>query len=903
MSSSKGLLSLWNVPYRRNPYFIGREDILKFLRSAFQVREIVALVQPQSISGLGGIGKTQTAIEYAYRYYHDYQAVFWVRASSLPIFISDFIGIAHLLNLPEKDDQDSYGIIEAVLRWFRINARWLLIIDNVEDLASIAPYIPVAGNGHILLTTRMQSVGKIAQRVEIEKMLPKVGALLLLRRSAILSLEAALDGASENDRMTSLVLSQLMDGLPLAIAQAGAYIKGTSCTLSDYLAQYRVRRSILLEENSYFDKDYSESVATTWSLSFEKAKQANPAAVELLHFCAFLSPDSIPEEIFIDGASEMGDVLHPTANDSLKLESAIREILKFSLIERNADEQTFTMHRLVQSVLKDRMKEDIQLRWAERSTRAVNRAFPEPDFPMWQQCRRCLPHALVCAEHIAEWNLVFPESARLLDRTGYYLRELAQYPEAETLHQQALKVYERVSGLQSSDMATACYNLALLYQAEGKYDEAEELFLQVLTIRKKVLELDHPDLGTTLIGLATLYRTQGKYGKAEIHYQEALTLYERVLGQEHADVATCLNSLAGLYRVQGKYSAADKLYRRALSIREKVLGPEHPDVAASLNGLALNYNNQGQYHNADGLYQQVLAIYEKSVGEYHPHVATCLNNLAINYYFQGEYEAAEASYQRALTIRERFLGSEHPDVAQSLNNLATLYYSQSKYAEAEPLYQRVLEIRKVALGLEHPDTATTFNNLAALYRMQGKYVEAEPLFQQALELREKVLGTEHPDVAASLNNLASFYGRQGEYEKAEPLQVRSLATYKRALGDHHPDVATSTKNLAGLYRGQGKYDEAEVLYLQALAIYKKTLGVRHSDVAYCLRELAELYECQNKLAQAASLYQQSLSIYKETLGFAHPDAIKVLQNYAELLRKMGRKDAAIQLEANIANIS
>src|SRR5438270_12322807 len=184
---------LWNIPYQRNPFFTGREEVLSQLRHALHIDNVAALSHPQGITGLGGIGKTQTALEYAYRYRTEYEAVFWAHADSPTVLTSSLVEVAQVLELPERNEQDQSLIVEAVLRWLRFHTGWLLIFDNIDDLAVAEPFFPKAGPGHLLFTTRAHALSGIAQRLEVQKMEPEIGAWLLLRRAGILALQASLD--------------------------------------------------------------------------------------------------------------------------------------------------------------------------------------------------------------------------------------------------------------------------------------------------------------------------------------------------------------------------------------------------------------------------------------------------------------------------------------------------------------------------------------------------------------------------------------------------------------------------------------------------------------------------------------------------------------------------------------
>jgi tetratricopeptide (TPR) repeat protein len=530
---------LWNIPYRRNPFFTGREDILERLAAVLRTGNTAALTQPQTISGLGGIGKTQSAVEYTYRYANDYQAVLWVTAATRDTLILSFLDLARLLNLPEKDVQDQTITVQAVKQWLEQHDDWLLIVDNADDLALAEEFLPTAGTGHILLTTRAQAPGSFAEGMNVEQMDTQEGMLLLLRRAKVLAKEAPLSQAHETDRAAAERIVQALDGLPLALDQAGAYIEETQCSVSAYLASYQQRQAELLQLRGGTGKEHPEPVATTWSLSFEQVERFNPMATDLLRVCAFLAPDAIPEDLLLEGASELGARIQPLGTDATRLNDAIGVLLRYSFVKRDPHDRTFSVHRLVQEVLKESMKKRTQRTWAERVVKAVNLAFPDSnDVSLWEHCERLLPHALVCARLIEEDGFEFDEAARLLNQTARYLYRRAQYPQAEPLYQRALAIRVQQLGPEHPDTATSLNGLAGLYYKQGKYEQAEPLFKRALAIREQQLGSEHPDTAQSLNDLALLYYRQGKYEQAEPLYQRALAIVEQQLGSEHPETAT-----------------------------------------------------------------------------------------------------------------------------------------------------------------------------------------------------------------------------------------------------------------------------------------------------------------------------------------------------------------------------
>jgi tetratricopeptide (TPR) repeat protein len=658
----------WNAP-PRNPFFTGRATHLEAIHKALTQGASAVLTQPQAISGLGGIGKTQTAIEYAHLYRAEYPAVLWSPADSREALLSGFATLANLLNLPQKDEQDLSVVAAAVRRWLESNSGWLLVLDNLEDLALVRQFVPAGAEGHLLITTRLRATGEFAEPIELKRMEPEEGALFLLRRAKVIPKDKSLEAAGEIDQALARQISMEMDGLPLALDQAGAFIEETPSTLSEYLALYRAEGTALRARRGKLAPSHP-SVTITFSLAVARVAEANPAAAALVYGCAFLAPDAIPEEIFTQGGEQWGEPIASVVAKPLAWVESIEEAGRFALIRRDAESKTLYIHRLVQEVVKDEMNAQTRQGWAERLVRALNRVFPYVEFRNWPLCERLLPHARMAAPLVEEFGLVSVVAARLLHQTAYYLQ-----------HQR------------------------------GQYAEAEPLYQRSLAIREKALGPDHPDVATSLNNLALNYRRQGKNAEAAPLYQRSLAIREKALGPHHPDVALSLKNLAALYHSQGKYAEAEPLLQSSLAISEKALGPDHPDVAGSLNNLAELYRSQERCAEAAPLYQRSLGILEKALGPDHPDVATSLNNLARLYYSQGKYAEAAPLYQRSLAILEKSLGADHPYVATSLNNLAELYRSQGKYAEAEPLFQRSLSIREKALGPDHPDARLVRSNL------------------------------------------------------------------------------------------------------------------------------------------------------------------------------------------------
>ena len=764
----------WNIP-AFNPFFTGRDQLLETIREGFLTQRMQAVMPPQAISGLGGIGKTQVAIHYAYANRDAYQAGIWVNADSEQAITTSFSAIAHLLNLPQKNEENHRLLIEAVKRWLQNHDDWLLIFDNADTPDIIAPFLPATYAGQVLLTSRapFSDILGISASTQLDVLEPDDALEFLCKRVG----RADLDDA-EHEAASTLV-SELA-GLPLALEQAGAYILANQTRFQDYLASYRKQHLALLNRREPKTGRYTENVATTWLMNFQEVERDTPASADVLRLSAFLSPDAIPFIIVASMATGISDPLSQrlqhVSDDPLLTTEILEPLTRFSLIRVNAQSQTFDIHRLVQTVVRDTMNAKEKRRWKGHAIAVVSRAFPDTvEFWSWVQCERLLDHLRVCTEYMSTDAMWSRAGARVLSVAGEYLRERARFAAAEPLLQLALDVWESEGGLEHPEVATSLSKLAVLYRAQGRYDEAEPLYRRAITILEDVLGPGHPDVAIRLSNLAVLYQTQGRYADAEPLFLRALAIREGVQELEYPDIAISLNKLAVLYRDQHRYEEAEPLFLRALAMRETELGLDHAAVSVSLNNLTILYRAQGRYEEAKEVAERALDIREQQMGPDHPDLAASLNNLALIYKAEGNYPEAEALFQRALAIREAALGPDHPDVAVGLTNLAVLFWTDGRYAEAKPLCTRALAIRELALGSNHPDVASSLNNLAVVHQAQGNDAEAELYFQQALGIREAVLGVNHPGVAEVLENYSHLLRKTQRDTEADHLDHRVIA--------------------------------------------------------------------------------------------------------------------------------
>jgi uncharacterized protein YjbI with pentapeptide repeats/tetratricopeptide (TPR) repeat protein len=813
----------WNIPFSRNCFFTGREDMLAALSSALYTDRPVAISQPQATSGFGGTGKTQLAIEYAYQHVHDYKAFLWVPAANAEALFSGLAALADLLELPERKEPDQNESVAAVEDWLRQHNRWLLILDNVDDLDLLPSFLLQTSRGHLLITTQVWGRQQGIQSIEIGALPGKHAALLLLHRAGLLAPDAPLKQARSEERALAFQLTQEMEGQPLALDQAGAYLAAAGMSLQEYRRMYQKQRQVLHRQRGAGVPHYPEPVITTWTLSFQQVEQHDRAAADLLRLCAFLAAEAIPEELFLQGAAHLGPELEPLA-DSYRLAQAVDTLHAYALLQRDPNTRLLFVHRQVQAMVLDDIGELESRLWVQRLILALDAAFPPIEQETWHASDRLMLHIMKCATHVQSWEHSPQELALLLFKAAKYLSNRKRNREAESLYLQALHIWEQAQGLDHPAQASSMCELADLFYQQRKYTEAEPLYRRVLRICEQAYGSDHLEVTHPLQRLAKLCFQQRKDEEAEPLYQRALQILEQVYDPDHPDVLSLLLDLSDLYWRKGNEV-------QSWILRMQIQERKHESVVYPLTSLAELYHKQKNYAEAEPLYQRAIQILEQVHGPDHYSVVPPLYELANLYYDQNKYLQAEPLYQRALHIREQSRGYWRPDVVSLLNTLASLYRMQGKYASAEPLYQRALRIQKRKSDPDHPEVTISLRGLAMVYRKQGRYTEAESLYQQALHTLEEAYGPDSPRVADLLNGLAINSFEMGNYAQAEPLYQRALHTLEEVYGPDSPDAAYPLDGLAELYHKQGNYAQAESLYQRVLHIWEGAYGPDHPDVA------------------------------------------------------------------------
>lgn len=724
--------SLLNVPYSRNPYFTDQKNLVQRIREYLTTEEVGAA--SLALSGLGGIGKTQLALAYAYAYQSSYRTILWVGASTQAQLRRDFVRIAMRLQVPEaqKTKPRQHYLVNEVLHWLKTHNEWLLILDNVEeelnekdsgteeDVFRIEHLL--MKKGHILLTTRAQSIAHLVRNIALEEMHPDEGAQLLLLRDGQQSSPDILNTISEADREEALTLSELLGGLPLALEQARAYIEATGCGLARYRQLYEEYRKQLLREvpkNSRLRKEYKESVATTWLISFKQIEQQSGVASDALKLCAYLAPDGIAEDIILKGAEKLDAGLHQIAGNEFQFNDICKVLLNYSLIKRSAG--VLSIHRLIQAVLQDRMDEKEQQFWAEQAVRAVQHAF------YWaadQAVELYIPQAHTCAVLIEKYRLESQEAANLLKMVAKAVDERGWYAQAQPLYVQAFHAYVHSFGPDDTRTLDLLFDVLHIHHDMGMSLFAADAYRRIIADFKQVLGPDHPNLLALLNNITWIQIASGEYERAMRTVAEALQLLQRIPDVDIVERAKTYQVVAEILVLSGNADRADVYYQEAKTIFEQRLGPEHQEVANTLMNWGAVYARRGDLEQAERLVQQAVEIRQRTYGRDHPETADGLVILAAIVWKKGRYSEAEEHYQHVLTIRQQKLGQYNSGVLQTLRSLAKLAAVQKKDEEADRYFHEALALAPPAGEMASDEYKLLLEAYAEFLQERGRIEEA-----------------------------------------------------------------------------------------------------------------------------------------------------------------------------------
>jgi tetratricopeptide (TPR) repeat protein len=611
------------------------------------------VVQAATVHGLGGVGKTQLALEYAHRYSTEYDVIWWVPAEQPVAIPGSMARLARRLGVPEQADQSE--LLASLWDVLRKRDRWLLVYDNADQPRELAPYRPPGGNGQVLVTSRTPTWGRGAATVRLD-VLDRAEAVGFLRHRT-----------GSADAATLAALAEALGDLPLALEQAAAYMDETQTSPADYLALYQQHGAELLALGEPLTTE--QTVATTWQVALDRI-QATLGSRELLSLCAFLAPDDIPRALLGEHGAVLPEPLRRTVGRPLALNEAISALRRYSLVTVTVD--TLTVHRLLQTVVRAALGDEDQRAWAAAAVRLLQAAFPfeSGQVENWPESERLLPHVLEVADHGRRRNVENERCLSLLTEAAAYLWSRGQYRQALPLDEQALAGRRQLLGDDHPDTLQSMNDLANICQDLGDLQRAHQLFQQTLAARRRVLGEDHRATLASMNDLALNRRELGDLQDANQLFEETLAARRRVLGEDHPDTLWSMNSLAVTRRRLGDFHGARELHEQTLAARRRVLGEDYPDTLWSMNNLAETHRSMGDFQGAHQLHEQALTAYRRVFGDNHPYTLQSMNNLAETRRDLGDLQGARHLHEQTLGARRRVLGDNHPQTLSSMNSLA-----------------------------------------------------------------------------------------------------------------------------------------------------------------------------------------------------------------------------------------
>jgi tetratricopeptide (TPR) repeat protein len=671
-----------NLPRARNPYFTGRRQVLESIRKSL-VGE--GDHSPMAIYGGGGIGKTELALEYAFRHQDEYGLIVWLPADEPGALAWNYAQLAERIGVTVgRHSSDLEATREAVRAALSQRNDWLLIFDNAPSPDAVRAYFPEPA-GHALITSQNSKWHGAGRSFCLRVMEKGEAAEFLWRR------------AKRPGDLAAPMLAQALGNLPLALEQSAALIEQTRISCADYLRRFEAYWAELLESGRS-EGEYPDAVSMTWELACREVEHANLDAAALLKVMAYLAPSEMTRAFLRKTTATLPPPLGSTFGHSLALDDALNALRRFALIGGN--DRSVVVHRFVGALTRDRLSQEHQRNWCEVALDMMQKsfAFDAMNTESWPACAEAFPHALSAADHAQAADVQPGPTSKLLNAVGEYLQTIGQFEQARSVFQRALLLCDRAHGV------------------------------------------DNPRRSAIANNLGRVLKRLGDLALARVYFEEALELDQSHYGQQHHHVAEVINNYGTVLYSSGDVQTALQQFEWALEICRDHYGAEHPHVATVTNNVAYARANSGDLDAALDLFTRALTSAQAAVGEHHPLVASIRTNFAIALRLKGQTDAARVELERATAASEAALGPGHADLARNLGHLGAIHQERGDLDTARTHFQRALEIDERALGESHIMLIARLNDLGRCLKSLNDVDGSVACYERAAQILRRSRG-------------------------------------------------------------------------------------------------------------------------------------------------------------------
>ncbi len=800
----------------RNVNFTGRTDLLRQLRETLLNPSRSAVLVPRALYGLGGVGKTQLAIEYAYRYAHYYKLIWWIPAEEPADVRRSLVQLAGELKLPESSDATQ--TVQTVRNALEAGnpSRWLLIFDNADDPEKLKPFVPrTSGHGHVLITSRNQAWAEQGQALEVDVFTRAESTSLLRGRGKDISVQDA-------DR-----LAQVLGDLPLALDQAAAWHVETGRSVADYLQLYNDKLQELSDE---LPEQYSRPVAAALGVTIDRLGEQSLDGAQLLELCAHFGTEPITVKLLWYGryASGIPLPLNRTMRDQRPLRRLLSEMDRYALVRFDTVRDRVQLHRMVQAMVRARLSPDQRASTSQCAQRILTVANPgNPDDIEPSELAR---HAEL-SSHIVPSGIVSAEDE-----------------EARRVVLDQIRARYVVGDYESSrDLAQT-----VVEEWEQRWGTSDELTL---------LARRH---------LANTIRALGFPAEALAMDEETVAAFRQTLGEDHDHTLATANSLGADLRAVGQFRRARELDEENLARHNAVLGPNDPATLRTANNYAVDLRLLGDFDAARTLDEQTTALRRALYGEEHESTLFGISNVVRDMYGQGKYAEALAIQEFVLPAHEAVRGGGHPDVMLAKRSVAALYRKLGRHARGRQMAETNFLAYRTRFGPNHENTLAAMMSLSNALRQDDDVERALEIGKEALK-RYKQHFSQHPFVDVCAVNVAIVLRQFGDVAVARELNEKTHDSLRETLGEKHPYTLCCAANLSNDLAAMRDYTASSNWSAKTLSLSREVRGDNHPYTLACANNYAIDLIATGEEVQGQELSADTVRRFADVLGVDHPD--------------------------------